>query len=103
MPNKDPLLAFEEFANSDPPSPQQLVAGRNRNNFHAFFDPGWLGNVWRGQELYKRCAAEQPEFVEVAEKLRARTDVLADDYVLLLYEAYKHMYPYAESNYELFK
>ncbi len=96
MANKDPLLSFEEFM-------------RQNNSFllHFLGEPGnhFLGDAYRDQEPYKLCMAAYPEeFGKLAEELQQiyRPRDSLEGYAKL-YEAYKLMYPFAESNEELFK
>ena len=96
MANKDPLLSFEEFM-------------RRSKNFCGYFlgEPGnhVVGDSYRKHYAYAQCMASHPEeFGKLAEELQQIRDPrdALEDYAKL-YKAYALMFPFAESNEELFK
>ena len=98
MANKDPVLSFKEFCGK----PGSLGG---RNNFHMRFANNILGDFEReGSVAYKRCMSAHPdEFGKLSTELRGRTDYYSFEYLKKLYEAYKLMRRYAETDLELFE
>lgn len=94
--NKDPMLSFEEFAGE----PGSLG---KRDNFGMFFTNNIMGDFSRnGTPAYKKCLEAHPkEFGKLAEVLSRRDDHYSQDYLELLYLAYRIMRRYAETDDEL--
>jgi hypothetical protein len=103
MANKDPLLTLEEFTGKGP----RGNPGR-RNNFHLHFqgEPGkhWMGDIYRKNVPYRECMrARGKEFANLARWLQQQDDKYSPEYIEKLYEAYKLMHPFAESNWQMFQ
>ena len=93
MPNTDPILDPEEFH-------------KRRNNFALHFagKPGehLMGDIYRRQEHYQECMKAHPEeFGKLSAELYDVRDDNSPEYIDKLYEAYKMMHPYAQSDWVL--
>lgn len=84
------LLSIEDFV---------LV----KNNFNLHFVNNFVGHIYREQQAYKKCFRNNPDFCKLAVYLIARGCHPSCLYITLLYEAYKMMHTYAESNWEMFQ
>ncbi len=97
MPNKDPLLNYEEFK-------------KQRNSFHLHFagEPGnsFGGDVYRQNPPFVKCLQKHPERLKkLMREIGPKATGIQQStraYEELLYKAYLLMYPYAESNQQLF-
>jgi len=93
------ILSFEEFL-------------ERQNNFYLYFNPGWVGDVYRKKDFYKKFATENPVLNEKLlieiQNLRANKEVmrlgmggiLAEDIFNIshsLFEAYQIMINYADN------
>ncbi|HBH71380.1 MAG: hypothetical protein UU88_C0011G0009 [Parcubacteria group bacterium GW2011_GWC1_42_11] len=74
-----------------------------KNNFHLHFANNFVGRIYREQNAYKECFKGNSNFPRLAEYLIARGNRPSIIYIALLYEAYKMMRIYAESNWEMFQ
>ncbi|MEN9413449.1 MAG: hypothetical protein RLZZ342_536 [Candidatus Parcubacteria bacterium] len=100
MANRDPLLSFEEFR-------------KTQNNFFLHFigTPGehHFGDLYRSHEAYQEARRAYPRvFDSLAAGLcdmnpEETNKVLQDErFIRKLYRAYCYMYPFAQSNWDLF-
>jgi hypothetical protein len=99
--NKDPLLNLDEFGD-------RFTQGGG--NFAQHFDRReeyrWMTGGFRAKPVYRRCAEAYPiELEELQKKLEpfAGKKEISEKHLELLYEAYKLMHPYADSDDELFQ
>lgn len=74
-----------------------------KNNFHGHFYRNFMGEIYRTQSAYKKCYEANKDFRELSSQLMQYDDYSSDDSLMKLYEAYKMMCPYAETNWEMFK
>jgi hypothetical protein len=90
------MLDFEDFC-------------RCRNNFALHFageenEPHLMGDIYRARWAFYTAMAQDAEFLSIAAQLRGITDQdLSEVRLRQMYEAYKHMRAYAESDWELFE
>lgn len=73
-----------------------------KNNFQLHFETNWVGRLYRKQDAYCMCEINVQGFSELAGRLRRRARFGFENYLPDLYEAYKMMRPYAQSNWEMF-
>lgn len=74
-----------------------------KNNFHLHFANNFVGDIYREQRAYKKCFKDNPDFCKLAVHLATCSSYSSCLRIALLYEAYKMMHTYAESNWKLFQ
>jgi hypothetical protein len=92
--NRDKLLTFEEFEEESRAFYLHFVGPVGKSTF---------GDLYRSKTHYIWCVMAQPEFAKLSAELLGRNDRLSPEYLQKLYSAYLFMYPYAETNHELFE
>lgn len=90
--DKEKILCFESFL-------------RVKNNFQLHFTVGFCGDIYRKQNAYRKCAVARKDFCSLVQRLMqlGERHLYTDECQLELYEAYKMMRPYAETNWEMFQ
>lgn len=73
-----------------------------KNNFQLHFETNWAGDLYRKQDAYCQCIKSNRSFGSLARRLRRHSKFGLENYLPELYEAYKMMRPYAQSNWEMF-
>ncbi len=95
-PKKSPLMGFEQF-----------VERTKKGNFHMYFEPGYIADVYRQSPAYQRYSTNS-EFQVLAQELQV---LLANETPTVeeetekqrkLYNAYTMMHPLAKHDGELF-
>lgn len=81
-----------------------------QNNFRLHFIDNWAGNIYRAQSAFQKCmktrknnSCAKPNFPKLVLQLTAYySEKNSDEYLGKLYQAYKMMRPFAQSNWEMF-
>lgn len=79
------------------------------NNFRLHFVDNWIGNIYRQQNAFQKCAqvhqqntCAKPIFSKLTLYLTVHSKSNSNEYLQQLYKAYKLMRPFAQSNWEMF-